>query len=504
MKTSSNISWAGVRTFARTAWVKRFQHAQDVLPLPSTGRGIEGEGWCHPERQQGPKLSCIPTPHPGPLPVEGRGRQLASLCSIGFMALFVTWNLSAANWPAWRGDGSGVSTEKHAPVTWSKSENVRWRTALPDRGNSSPIVWEDKVFLTQAEGTRRSVMAFERNGGKLLWQQGTDYTEKDPSHETNPHASATPVTDGERVIATFGSAGVHAFDLEGKKLWSRDLGKQTHIWGYGSSPVIHQDLCLLYFGPGPRSFLTALDKKSGKTVWQVDAPEWQPAERFDGFAGKSNGVVGTWSTPLIVKSGTRDEVVMTFANQMRGFDPKSGRELWKTDGLNPLLYTSPIAGEGFIVGMGGFFGSTVAVKMDGSGDLSAQKVWSVKREKKHYLSSGVIKDKHIYISATVGVAECRELATGKLLWEERLKTTGPKGETWGSMIGVGDKLYVVNQSGDTFVLRANPEKFEQLAVNSLNEPCNTTPAISNGELFIRTDKALWCISERGTERASVH
>jgi outer membrane protein assembly factor BamB len=419
------------------------------------------------------------------------------------LALVTASGALAANWPAWRYDGSGIAPEKSAPTKWSKAENVRWRTPLPGPGNSSPIVWEDKVFITQAEGAKRSVMAFERKGGKLLWQQGTSYTQKDASHETNPHGSATPVTDGERVLATFGSAGVHAFDLNGKLLWSRDLGPQTHQWGYGSSPILYRDLCIYYFGPGPRSFLTALDKKTGKTLWQVDAPERHPPERFDGFAGKNDGVMGSWSTPLLFKADSRDEVVMTFANDMRGFDPLTGKELWKTDGLNPLLYTSPMAGDGYVVGMGGYFGGTAAVKMGGHGDLSAQKVWSVKREKKHYLSSGVIKDKHIYISATVGVAECRELATGKVLWEERLKSTGPKGETWGSMICVGDKLYVVNQSGDTFVLRANPEKLEQLAVNSLGEHCNTTPAISNGEIFIRTHNALWCISEGNSARAAL-
>ena len=402
-------------------------------------------------------------------------------------------SLFAANWPGWRNDGSGHSTEKTAPLKWSATENIRWRTPLPERGNSSPIVWGDKVFVTQNVGDQRSVIACDRITGKVLWQQGVTYTEKEDSHETNPFCSATPVTDGQRVVATFGSAGVHTFDVNGKKLWSRDLGVQKHQWGYGSSPVLHGDRCILYFGPGPRSFLTALDLKTGKTVWQVEAPESHPAERFDGFAGKSSGVIGSWSTPLLFKTPARDEVVMTFANEMRSFDPKTGRELWKTDGLNPLLYTSPIAGDGHVVGLGGFFGASVAVKMGGNGDLSKEKVWSVKREKRHRLSSGVILDGHLYIANTVGVAECQELATAKSLWDERLPALGANGETWGSMITAAGRLYVVNQSGDTFVLRANPQKFELLATNPLNEHCNTTPALANGDLFIRTDKALWCI-----------
>ncbi len=405
-------------------------------------------------------------------------------------------NAMAAHWPGFRHDGSGIAAEKTAPVKWSATENIRWRSPLPGKGNSSPIVWGNKVLVAQSDGDRRAVMCFDRANGKVLWQQGVAYAEKEETHETNPYASATPVTDGTHVIAWFGSAGVVCLDLDGKELWRRDLGKQKHQWGYGSSPILHGDLCILYFGPGPRSFLTALNKNTGKTVWQVEAPEKHPAERFDGFAGKGDGVMGSWSTPLIVKTPPREEVVMTFANEMKGFDPKTGKELWKTDGLNPLLYTSPLAGEGYVVGLGGYFGGSVAVKLGGNGDLSAQKVWSVKREKRHLLSSGVIKNGHIFISNTIGVSECRELATGKQIWEERLKATAANGETWGSMILVGDKLYVVNQSGDTFVLRANPRQFELLATNPLKEPCNTTPAVSDGELFIRTHQALWCISEK--------
>jgi outer membrane protein assembly factor BamB len=405
----------------------------------------------------------------------------------------------AANWPGFRNDGHGISSEQKAPVKWSKTENVRWRTPLPEPGNSSPIVWDRKVFVTQAVGDKRTVMCFDKQTGKLLWQEGVTYSEKEQSHESNPQCSATPVTDGERVVATFGSAGVHSYDLGGKRQWSRDLGKQTHIWGYGSSPIIRGDLCILYFGPGPRSFLMALDKKSGKTVWQVDVPEINPPERFDGFAGKSGGEKGTWSTPLIVKTPKREEVVMSFMNDMRGFDPKTGRELWKTDGLNPLIYTSVMAGENTIVGTGGFFGSSVAVKAGGSGDLSKEKIWFHQREKRHRIGTGVIRNGYIYLCDTIGFAECINLATGETVWDERLAASSSNGEIWGSMIAVGENLYAVNQSGDTFVLRANPQKFEQISRNSVNERSNSTLAASDGEIFLRTHAALWCISDKKSE-----
>jgi outer membrane protein assembly factor BamB len=404
--------------------------------------------------------------------------------------------VSAANWPAWRGPNQdNISPEKVAPVEWDKEKNIRWRVELPAPGNSSPVVWGDKVFVTQAieaEG-KRTVMCFDRRTGKLLWQKGTVYNEKEERHETNTHCSASPVTDGERVIAHFGSAGVYCYDFAGKELWHVDLGKQEHGWGQGSSPVISGNLCLLYHGPGKPSTLLALEKKTGKKVWDVTLPEEQPKERFDGFAGKSDGRMGSFATPLVVKSNGRDELIMPLANQLRAFDVKTGKALWQSEGMNPLIYGSPTYGENLVIVMGGFFGATIATKPGGAGNVTSQRLWYEQRAKKHRIASPVIKDGHIYVANTDGTAECLELATGKSLWMERLKGPGANGETWGSMVLIGDKLYTVNKSGDTFVLRASP-RFEQIAVNSVGEVSTSTLAVSNGELFLRTHNALWCIS----------
>ncbi|HWN97608.1 MAG TPA: PQQ-binding-like beta-propeller repeat protein [Methylomirabilota bacterium] len=418
------------------------------------------------------------------------------------LALVAANGVPAANWPAWRFDGSGIAPEKSAPVKWSKSENVRWRAPLPEPGNSSPIIWGDRVFLGQATGAKRELMCVDRRDGKVLWQAGASYEGKDPTHDTNPYASPTPVTDGERIIMWFGSAGLYCYDFDGKEVWRRDLGKQEHQWGYGSSPILYEDLCILNFGPGPRTFLIALNKKTGEKVWQVDLPENDPPVRYDGFAGKKGQPIGSWSTPLLVKAGNRTDLVLSIVGELRGFEPKTGREVWKADGLSPLVYTSAIAGEGVIVGAGGFSGSTVAIKAGGRGDLSNQKLWFVQKEKKNRISSGVISKGHVFLCNMDGVAQCIELATGKEKWNERLKATAAKGEIWGSTVLVGDNVYVINQSGDTFVFKANPEKLELVATNPLNEMSNATPAVSNGEIFIRTHQALWCISEKNSERAS--
>ncbi len=416
-----------------------------------------------------------------------------------FLSLFglITGPLVAAPWPSWRGPGQDNRTEDSGfPLRWSRAENVRWRAELPEPGNSSPVVWGRSVFVTQAvgDGKRRTVMAFDRRSGELQWQQGVQYDETEPHHETNPHCAASPVTDGERVVANFGSAGIVAYDFSGKRLWQTDLGKQRHDWGQGSSPVIHGDLVIIYHGPGEFSALHALDKRTGAKRWSVPLKEQQPAERFDGFAGKNNGMMGTFSTPLVVTANGRDEIVLPVVNRLRAFAPADGRELWSAEGMNPLVYASPTLGEGTLVTFGGFFGGVVFLRPGGEGDVTAKRLHFEQRMKKHTIGSPVIRDGHIYLSVTDGFLQCYELATGKLVFEERLPATGGSSATWGSPVLVGDRIYVTNQSGDTLVLRAAP-KFEVIASNPLGEPSNSTPAFSDGEVFLRTQAALYCVAD---------
>ena len=410
--------------------------------------------------------------------------------------------VQAANWPGWRGaDGLGVCTERNVPEQWSANENVRWKTPLPEAGNSTPIVWGDRIFLTQPVGKQRTLMCLDRANGKVLWQQGPTYTEPEESHETNPYCSASPVTDGQRVIAWFGSAGVYCYDFAGKELWHRDLGKQEHDWGYGSSPLIHGDLCILYFGPGKLGTLSGLNKATGKTVWQVNDPPADERPRTDGFRGQKNGYVGSFASPILVKHGGRTELVMSYPQLLCAYEPATGKELWRCDGLNELIYASPIADNGVVVGMGGFLGTTIAVKAGGNGDVTkTHRLWQEQRTKNR-LGSGVVKGDHVYILNSEGIAECIELRSGKNVWEERVDGKGPKTSSWSSMTLVGDKIYVMNQSGDTAILRAAP-KYELITVNSIgNELTNASHAFADGEIFLRTHKHLWCIGKKASEQA---
>ena len=198
-----------------------------------------------------------------------------------FVALFIltilcssTW---AANWPSWRGpSGESTTSERLFPTMWTKDKNIKWSVELPDRGNSSPIVWEDRVFISQAEdeGRFRSLMCFDRETGKKLWQSGVRYEAEESKHETNSYCASSPVTDGERIYVSYASAGFYCYDFSGRELWHRNFGPHHHQWGDGSSPILSGDLCFFFHGPGKGSFLVAIDKRTGDTRWKVAQPEF--------------------------------------------------------------------------------------------------------------------------------------------------------------------------------------------------------------------------------------
>jgi outer membrane protein assembly factor BamB len=394
----------------------------------------------------------------------------------------------ADNWPAWRGPtGDGHSRDKDAPLTWSRTENVRWKVPLPSEGNSTPAVWGERVFLTQSidrKGTRRAVLCFDRRNGKLLWQRETPFQGKEPTHSTNPYCSASPVTDGKIVVASHGSAGMVCYDFEGKELWRKDLGELRHIWGNASSPILYGELAILWCGPGERQFLLAVNKHTGETVWQYDEPGGK-------FGTTNKEWVGSWSTPLLVRVGDRDELILSVPRLLRGFDPKSGRVLWSCEGLGPLVYGSPVcSADGVVVATSGYGGPAMAVKLGGKGDVTkTHRLWHHARGNPQRIGSGVIVGEHYYLLNEKDVAVCLEVKTGKQVWKERLP-----GTSWSSMVLAGERLYVTNHAGDCHVIAASP-KFQQLARNALGERTLSSPALSDCEVFIRTYKNLWCIGK---------
>jgi len=247
------------------------------------------------------------------------------------------------------------------------------------------------------------------------------------------------------------------------------------------------------FGPGERTFLIALNKRNGETNWQKDEPGGDSGEKKPGHDKPE--WIGSWSTPIVIAVDGHEELIMTFPKRVAAFNPKTGQELWTCRGLNPLVYTSPLYADGIVVAMGGFSGSSLAVRPGGSGDVTeTRRLWHIPKTKQR-IGSGVLSGGHIYILNDPGVAECFELQTGKLVWEERLKGPGAKSDSWSSMVLAHDRVYAVNQSGDAFVLKASP-KFELLATNSLRETTMSSLAMSDGDVFVRTYKALWCIAQK--------
>ena len=380
---------------------------------------------------------------------------------------------------------------------WSKDKNIKWSVELPDRGNSSPIVWEDRVFISQAEedGRFRSLMSFDRETGERLWQSGVRYEAPESKHETNSYCASSPVTDGERIYVSYASAGFYCYDFSGRELWHRNFGRHHHRWGDGSSPVLSGDTCYFFHGPGEGSFLVAIDKKTGDTRWKVAQPEFAAGpDREDGFSGNANGMVGSFASPMVVNTGKREELVMAYPERIVAYDPSTGTELWQCAGLNPLVYSSPLRHGANIVAMGGYFGPMVAVRCGGTGDVTgSHRLWKSGKTP-HRLGTGVVSGDHVYIFDRPGFAQCIDARTGESIWQERVRGGGANNAIWGSAVIAGNVIYVVNQSGDTIVMEASPE-FRVISTNSLGEKTNTTPALSNGEIFIRTDDQLWCIAD---------
>lgn len=411
-----------------------------------------------------------------------------------------------SNWPQWRGPaGSGKTTTNSVLTDWGPDQNVKWRVELPEAGNSTPIVWGNRVLLTQplSDSKQRALICLDRESGRELWRQSVTYAEPEASHNTNPYCSASPVTDGERVIAWFGSAGLICWDLDGKELWSRDLGRQEHMWGYGSSPILHGDLCILNFGPGSREFLVAVDKKTGETRWQVGSLDDAAEREFsgpenDGNANDANSgkdrserLRGSWNTPIIVEVDGRSELVVVFPRRVSAFEPSTGKQLWTCGGAGPLAYASPMESDGVIVALGGYNGASLAVRAGGRGDVTAtHRLWHKPRDG-GWLGTGVADEGAIYICDIGGVISCLDVQTGDELWKQR----SDGGGTWSSITQTADGLmYLLTKSGATTVFRPDRDSLVKVSENELKETTNASVVVAGNDLFIRTDQALWSLA----------
>jgi len=395
----------------------------------------------------------------------------------------------AANWPGWRGPyHNGISPETNAPLRWSRSQNVRWIHRLPEPGNSTPIVWSNSVFITQSIRNQRGIIAIDRRTGRARWNAAEESAIAERTERSNPYCSSSPLTDGERVIAWLGSLGVVAYDFEGHKLWHADLGPQSHQFGYGSSPVLYRDQVFLNFGPGTREFVVALDKTTGKEVWRASGPNPGGDDTY-----------GTWSTPFVTHVGQQPQLLVALRDYFAGLDPATGKEIWSARGLGLQAKAFPIASGTVAMISGDLRGAEIAIRLGGSGDVTeTHRLWKESPPRRR-VATGIMVLDHVYGAQASGLLDCIHVETGDVVWAERMSGSGANSAIWSSPVLVGNRIYFHNQGGDTAVVEASP-RFKQLALNSIGEPGNASPVIADGELYLRSHAALWCIRE-GTNSA---
>lgn len=387
-----------------------------------------------------------------------------------------------SNWPRWRGPTwDGHSAETKVPVQWS-AQSVVWKVPLKGRGQSSPVIWGDRIFLTAAleEGRQRVVFCLDRRDGKLLWEHVAWKGSPEKSHAMNGWATPTCATDGAYVAAFFGRGGLHGYTVEGKPLWSRDLGPFAGPWGTAASPVLLGDLVIQNCDAEDAAYLLAVDKRTGKDVWKT--PREVP-ER------------GGWSTPVLVQAGNRQELVVNGAKAVTAYDPATGKPLWSCKSFNGRGEPTATPGNGLVYMVNGLKGDFYAVKPGGQGDVTrTHMAWHTPRKGGRDQPSPIVLGKHVLVADMGGLTTCYEAATGKELWKERLN-----GKFSSSPIAANGLAYFQNEAGMTYVL----EPGQSLKVVARNEVGGSgdelfraalTPA--GGQMFIRSDRVLYCVSEK--------
>jgi outer membrane protein assembly factor BamB len=441
------------------------------------------------------------------------------MCRALSAAFLLVCIATAQNWPSFRGPGaSGVADGQKLPVSWdaAKGTHIAWKTAIPGLAHGSPIVWGDQVFVTTAISSRadasfkrglygegdasddRSVqqwklLCLNRKTGAVLWERLSYQGEpKEKRHMKATYANATPATDGEVVVAFFGSQGIYAYDLDGKPLWSRDLGRfdvgaydlPDYEWGTASSPILYRDLVIVQCDQQKGSFLTALDRKTGKTVWKTERDE-----------------LPSWGTPTIYPGKARTELIANASNFIRGYDPMTGKELWRLGGSSKITAPTPIySGDLIVVASGRRPEAPIfAIRAGASGDItlaaehtgSRSVAWS-KTQRGPYMPTPLFYRGLLYVLGNAGIFDCYDFQTGREIYRERIPHQGSGFSA--SPVASDGRIYLSSEDGDIVVVSAG-EHFQVLKTNPMDEPVMATPAIAGGMLIVRTQHQLFGIRQ---------
>jgi len=427
----------------------------------------------------------------------------------------------ASAWPTWRGtSGAGIALGAKPPTTWSDTDNIKWKAKIPGAGFSTPIIWKDRIFLVTAIETGESVpnaseaapaaaepkggrggqkgggfgsgpkptkvhefvvLALDRKSGKTVWQKiARREVPHEGHHPTHGYASASPVTDGERLWVSFGSRGFYCYDLNGNLQWEKDLGDMRSRGGFGegTSPALAGNLLLITWDHEDQSFIVALDKKSGAEVWRKNRDERS-----------------SWSTPLIVEAGGKLQAIVAASKRTRSYDAATGDLIWEASGLTGNVIPMPVVGHGMVYVMSGFQGNSIqAIKLTSRGDVSETDniVWSARRSAP-YVPSPVLSGERLYMSKTNDAyLSCLNALTGEVYYQDQ-PLPGLRG-IYASPLAANGYLYVVGREGTVMVLK-DASKFEVVATNKLSDHIDASPVMLEKELFLRGHEFLYCIAE---------
>ncbi len=409
----------------------------------------------------------------------------------------------AEDWGGWRGPrGDGTSLENDVPQRWNgkTGENVAWKVPVPGVGHASPVVWEDRIFLAtcDTETGDRLLICLDRRNGKPVWKHSVCKSPLETKHRLNSFASSTPVTDGEMVVVSFlevdgrtvpatnvgrarpvtpGQMVVAAFDFDGNQKWLVKPGGFVSVHGYCSCPVLYQDLVIVNGDHDGDSYLVALDRNTGKTVWKV-AREHKTR---------------SYATPIIRDVAGRTQLVLSGSKSICSYDPKTGKRYWKIDGPTEQFVASMVFdGELFYMAAGFPTHHVMAIRPEGNGDVTeSHVVWHETNKVGCYVPSPVLTGDYLIVADDNGTANCFEAQTGKRQWRARLGN-----HYSASLVTAGGLTYLLADNGTTKVVRPGPQ-LDVVAENPLGEYCYASPAISDGQIFIRGEKHLYCI---GPER----
>lgn len=388
---------------------------------------------------------------------------------------------AAEDWPSWRGPrGDGTSRETNVPIRWNATENVAWKTPVPGTGHSSPVVIGDRVFLTSylPEGDKRCLFCIDRRTGKITWERVVLTSPPERKHRYNSHASSTPASDGRHICVPFlktPEIWLVCYDLDGKEIWRTSPGTFKSVHGFCSSPLLHRDLVILNCDQDDVAFIVAFDRATGKERWRADRPNR----------------TRSYCAPLVVEAAAKTQMVLSGSKCVASYDPATGKQHWIIDGPTEQFVASPVYAEGLFFITGGYpQHHFMAIRPDGTGNVTHSHVaWHDNGDPKavSYVPSPIASGKYLFIVSDGGVASCREAKTGKPIWREPLGR-----HHWPSPVSANNRLYFLDDDGNTFVLDAAP-KFRLIEKNPLGEECYASPAISGGQIFIRTMTNLWCL-----------